>query len=395
MRFFLLPATVLHFSLIATAQAPPPIPPSNSTPTIKVDVTLVPVHVVVRDSKGHAVGNLTKDDFQIFDRGKPQVIQQLSVEHAAQTFSVADPAASPARFTAYLFDDLHLQHEDLVRAREAADRQIAQISSPRDRAALFTTSGRSFVDFRSGSAKVREALAQLEPQGQRLASDCPSLSYFMADQIVEKNDREAARIASDDALSCAFGEDRRSRGEARSLALAAARERVELGRAETANCLSMLKAIVGAMSTAPGRRLVIVISPGFFIPESLQKEQNEIAELAARSDFTISALDPRGLLPSVDLDSRKQIYLTAAEAEDAAVLEALTDATAGTFFHNNNNVHDGFARILATPEYSYTLAFSPQNLKFDGHFHPIDVKLAKGEELHVAARQGYYAPRKK
>src|ERR1700677_1263268 len=48
--------------------------------TFKVNVRLVLVRVVARDPKGHAVGNLHKEDFQLFDKGKPQVISQFSVE---------------------------------------------------------------------------------------------------------------------------------------------------------------------------------------------------------------------------------------------------------------------------------------------------------------------------
>src|SRR5208337_353782 len=48
--------------------------------TFKVNVKLVVVRAVVRDSQGRAVGNLQKEDFQVFDKGKPQVITQFEVE---------------------------------------------------------------------------------------------------------------------------------------------------------------------------------------------------------------------------------------------------------------------------------------------------------------------------
>src|ERR1035438_8005998 len=43
-------------------------------------VNLVPVTVVVRDRQGHAVGNLTKEDFRLLNNGKPQVIARFSIE---------------------------------------------------------------------------------------------------------------------------------------------------------------------------------------------------------------------------------------------------------------------------------------------------------------------------
>jgi hypothetical protein len=48
--------------------------PSDKDSTIRVTVDSVLVPVIVRDAQGRAIGNLTKDDFQIFDRGKPQKI---------------------------------------------------------------------------------------------------------------------------------------------------------------------------------------------------------------------------------------------------------------------------------------------------------------------------------
>ena len=38
------------------------------------------------------------------------------------------------------------------------------------------------------------------------------------------------------------------------------------------------------------------------------------------------------------------------------------------------------------------LAFSPQDLKFDGRFHNLKVTV-KGQKLNIQARKGYYAPR--
>ena len=386
-------------SLAAVGQVLPGTSSPGPGSALKVDVSLVPVHVVVRDPQGRTVGNLGKDDFQVFDQDKPQVIKQFSAERTAGQTSdlpgTIDPSALPeTRFTVYLFDDIHLQHEDLVRARETANKQIAHLSSfPWERAALYTTSGQNHVDFGADPAKLRAALANLEPQGRSSASDCPPMTYYMADLIDEKGDREALSIAADEIVSCAFGGNRRSRREASQMASAVAREKTAIGKAETANSVGILKRLIKAMSSAPGRKLIVLISPGFFVSDA--QAQAEITDLAARSYVNVSALDPRGLLPTADFNATRTIYRSASEAEDAALLEALTDATGGLFFHNNNDVEDGFRRIAAVPEYSYMLAFSPQGLKFDGHFHKLKVTVNDGVNLTVRARKGYYAPKNK
>jgi hypothetical protein len=43
-------------------------------------------------------------------------------------------------------------------------------------------------------------------------------------------------------------------------------------------------------------------------------------------------------------------------------------------------------------EYSYLLGFSPQDLKYDGKFHHLQLKVKAAERLTVQARKGYYAP---
>ena len=71
------------------------------------------------------------------------------------------------------------------------------------------------------------------------------------------------------------------------------------------------------------------------------------------------------------------------------VMAELAYGTGGTFFHNNNDVDEGFRRTADAPEYIYVLGFSPQ--KLDGKFHKLSVKLAVPEKLTVQSRQGYYA----
>jgi len=81
-------ASTAQPAAVASATAEKTAPEMSSrdeAATFKVNVRLVLVRVVVRDQQGHAIGNLHKEDFQLFDNRKQQVISQFSVEQPGST----------------------------------------------------------------------------------------------------------------------------------------------------------------------------------------------------------------------------------------------------------------------------------------------------------------------
>jgi hypothetical protein len=102
-------------------------------------------------------------------------------------------------FVAYLFDDIHVKTEDIMRARDAAARVIATSMPPAERAAIYTTSGHIVQEFTDDKAKLQETLARLQPApvagGIGHGMDCPDISYYMADRIVNLNDGQALQVA--------------------------------------------------------------------------------------------------------------------------------------------------------------------------------------------------------
>jgi hypothetical protein len=148
------------------------------------------------------------------------------------------------------------------------------------------------------------------------------------------------------------------------------------------------------------------VSPGFLTPESdMLKDYSDVVDRALHSDVMISALDARGLYtvtPGGDISKRgptngisasiESQYQTDSALAEEDVLSDLAYATGGNFFHNNNDLDAGFKSVAATPEYFYTLGFSPQNLKLDGSYHRLKVSLKDPAKLTLQARRGYYAP---
>jgi VWFA-related protein len=402
-------------------------------------VNLVPVRVVVRDSNGNAIANLHREDFQLFEDGKPQIVSNFTVETlaslsgAATTASEtkpggATPAAAapgflpPGRFVALLFDDPHLNLQDLMQARIAASSYVDKYLAPTDRVAVFTVSGQMQADFTDDRAKLHKTLSELLPRGVTAgdpsqAADCPTMDYYEAVEIQDHHDDSVFDVATQDAVACLAAEQSVAPGgqsaaqqavliqQAQTLAQATALRMEEMGDEQTGYALRRIKEVVDRMSILPGQRSIVLISPGFIYPNR-EQEFSELIDRAIRENVFVNTLDARGLytpdLGDISQSTNDPDPVTAGyrtrlhvegQASQVVVLIDLASATGGLSFHDNNDLGAGLREIVSAPEAYYLLAFVPQNLKYDGHFHSVKVELAEKNKYTIQARKGFYAPK--
>ncbi len=316
--------------------------------------------------------------------------------------------ALPERFIALLFDDIHTTFPDLVHARDAAARFITTSLKPEDRLAIYTTSGQTSLPFTADRSQLQDTLARLRPHpiARTAVSECPTMDYYLADLIQNKNDARATQALIGETIICAQLQGDGAAQTAASMVRSAAVQWVASGEQETRVALSTIREVVRTMSAMPGQRLVILASVGFLTPNQ-QFEKNDIIDRAIRSSVIISALDARGLyvvdgLGDISIRQSATAETTAMRgqfAHESALLQGellaeLAEGTGGTRFHNSNDLGGGFERLGASPEVIYMLGFSPQNLKMDGSFHGLKVGLKmRTKDLALQARRGYYAPR--
>jgi len=399
-------------------------------------VNLVPVRVVVRDSNGNAVANLHREDFQLFEDGKPQIISNFTVEtlsslsgnapspsQSSASASVSAPAGflPPGRFVALLFDDPHLKLDDLMQARIAAGNYVDKYLAPTDRVAIFTVSGQTQTDFTDDRAKIHEKLSALLPRAVTAgdpseAADCPTMDYYEAVEIQDHHDNEVTDVATQDAVACL---EQLSGGQAAStpaqqaillqqaqgLVQSTALRIEDEGDEQTAYVLRRLRETVQRMSVLPGQRSIVLISPGFIYPNR-EQEFSEVVDRAIRESVFINTLDARGLYTPdfgdisketrdpdpVTAGYRERLHLVGESSQIEALLDLASD-TGGQTFHDNNDLAAGFRQIVSAPEAYYLLAFVPPNLKYDGHFHSLKVELTAKNKFAIQARKGFYAPK--
>ncbi len=394
----------------------------ESAPKIQVAVNAVLVPVVVRDSQGHAVGSLTKEDFQVLDRNKPQVISGFSIQKRAALetrpvptppvptvpYPVSPAAAPPSataaqRFIVLLFDDLHLSASDLVHVQKVATKIVAGALADSDMAAAVSFSG-TYSGMTRDRAKLQETISKLKTQElyRHIARECPDIDYYQGDLIENKHSNAAFEQAVQEALTCGHTD---LRSVAEGMAQSAARRAVLIGDQDVHVTLGFVAEVVRKMEALQGERTLILISPGFLtVTSEALSEKSQVLDLAARSNVTISALDARGLY-TTEIDASEngahtmQALATGHESDyhrntmtfAENVMAELADGTGGTYFHNSNDLQSGLQRLTAAPEYVYILELSLANVKMDGTYHPLKVKVNRNG-LSLQARRGYFAP---
>lgn len=449
----LLRSVALSFLMLASGPGaapqnanPPEIQGHETTPKflIRAERNLVIVRVVVRDANSRTVGDLHKQDFRLFDDGKPQEITGFSVEAAnpktATTEARSTPAATtlpppapaaPQRFVALFFDDLHIEAEGIGRTRDAAWRYLSTAVRPQDRVAILTSSGAYQLDFTDDRAKLHETLFRLAPRSRTSEpARCPDISEYQAYLINQRRYQDARDIAYAEATQCDCGT---ASGAAGGIAggstddpaiikvsprggspgssdpcgymakLRALNEAASIWMAATIqseNSLQRIRGAVARLAAMPGQRNLVLISSGF-LTETHEDEMDAIINRALRQGVVINALDAVGLYaygayrvlpPSLPPpDPRKIVMEHMALTDTRDVLATLTASTGGVFFHNSNDFDDGFRQVAAVPEVSYVLSFSPQDVKLNGKFHSLKVTLNTHEPFTVQARRGYFA----
>lgn len=392
-----------------------PYSPAPAAGVIRTQVELVEVPAVVRDSKGIAIPNLTRENFELLDSGKKQTISVFSVETFSRAGEPIEPviglapsltpqkSAPPRRFIALILDDLNTDPASLQRGKAAAEKFVSEALSPRDLVGVFNTAFSQTAAFTADIPTLRHAIEAVRPHPTYtdVLHECAPIRASEAYLIATHQDPGLLDAKAGEFVACFH----MTIDIARRMAESKAHAIWEQASASTDETLRSIAAIVKAMGSMPGQRLVLLTSSGF-LSGGKERELQALSSAALHSGVVVSGMELRGLsvvMPGGDASTPKeargmsmpeiQVQAPAESARDDG-MAVLATATGGTFFHGNNDLAAGFRRLGAVPEVMYVLGFAPAEVVTDGKFHPLKVRVIGGRHGSVEARTGYYAPAK-
>jgi VWFA-related protein len=387
-------------------------PGNMETPVIRVTTRLVQVNVVVHNKKGEPVGDLTKDDFVLFDKGQEQKILFFSKESSEALPTNLPPltpgvvsnrytnftsggekhlAPLPTSLTVILLDGLNTAFTDQHYAKEALIKFLNQLQ-PGDRVAVYTlTNGlRVLHDFTSDTASLLAALAKHRNQD----SSVLSASSF-DDANTGNDDLDAFLDRSNEAIST-FYQARR-----------------------TQTTLQALQTISHHLAGMPGRKNLIWLSGSFPTLVGLgpdgspgrdfqdfSDEMQRAMRTVNDSGIAIYPVDARGLMgifatmPSMSPESRGRGPARGPAPVDRraqnqilqtqGTMREIADRTGGRAFMNTNDLTGSIRRAMDDARVTYVLAYSPSHDQWDNKFREIKIKLNR-PGLDARYRKGYYA----
>jgi VWFA-related protein len=402
---------------------------------IRVNTELVQTDVMVFDKDGHFVDGLKADQFQLKVNDKPTPVSFFervtsgrptapsSPSNSADTANsseVSPPSQPPStivrgRVIIFFIDDLHLSPASVNRTRQSLLDFIDRGMADNDQVAITSSSGQiGFLQqFTTDRFALRAAVARLNYRNGPGKTDLfqPPMSEYIAlkvregDQnaidmyVSEMMKQECIRPAPGEPLTC-----RMSPQAMKHMVEERAQMITTQSAPDTVNTLALLQGLMRTAAQLPGRKLVFVISDGFYLSERTMASRDKIrkvTEAAGRAGVVIYTMDARGLMGEFrDAQNDRPmdgggftIGLTGEHipaSQDG--LNALAGDTGGRAFRNTNGpMAEWVGKMLDETANYYLLAWRPESEEQKhGKFNHIQGSIIGRPDLTVRLRSSYF-----
>jgi VWFA-related protein len=387
-----LAGSLLSMTTVAGAQEAGPGPP-----VLHANTRLVQVSVVVRDGHGNPIANLKKDDFAIFDEGRPQRVAFFGSEAPSSHTPVA-PGRLPPNFftnrfdlkgqdpgevTIVLFDLLNTPFEDQSWVRGQVIRVLQHVR-PEDHVALYGLNTELIVlqDFTQDSSALVDAVSRFTPK--ELAAydashpgvfDVPALHNDPAWMKFQKRVNEANQMVSD---------------------------QYKINRVNAT--IAAIESIANHVASIPGRKNLVWVTGGFPVEigigviapdrDTRLLYPSEAAKALSSVSMAIYPIDAHGIEnpgmgPSLQSPGKAdEAFFSRQSNRDS--FRSLADATGGKAFYGTNDVAGAARQAFDDGRYAYTLGFYPDHGQWNGKYRKLKITL-KAQAAQVRYRKGYFA----
>ena len=394
----------------------PAAPPGEGGVTFRAETNFVEVHAIVTDRSGAFVRDLTADDFEIYEDGRPQKaaafsLVDLPIERPA-TLASAGEAIEPdirvasrtfaGRIYIFLLDDLHTVATRSQLVRDTARRFVERYLGADDLAAVVYTSGRANAGQELTSSH-KLLLASIDRfVGRKLPSvGAEKLAVHLRDSDLRADDSNDSQPGG-----------RTREGLERALST---RDPDEAERALNARrTLQAVENVARWMADVQGRRKALLLfSEGIDydiydpfnrdVTSSLVTDAQRAIGAAQRANVNIYGVDPRGLdgfSDLIDVSGRSDYpqleygtfrgFLHELRLSQESLF-ALSEQTGGLAVVNTGDVAGGLGRVVLDNSRYYLLGYYSDAKRWSRKFMKIEVRV-KRPGLQVRARRGFLPP---
>ena len=219
----------------------------------------------------------------------------------------------------FFVDDLHLAPDSLVRTRKALLEFINHGMAENDQVAITSSSGQiGFLQqFSDDKVALRSAVARFNYRANTKPDiDNPPMSEYIALKIREGDEQAITYYVQElqkqncyragNSVICTM-----SPQAMRIMVRERAQEMVTMAAPDTDNTLILLEGMMRTAGQLPGRKLVFMISDGFYLSDrktGARDRIKKITDAAGRAGVVIYTLDARGILAeSLDVTNSRPI----------------------------------------------------------------------------------------
>ncbi len=405
-------------------------PQTPERPSFPAQAEIVTVDVLATTRGGEPVLDLRREDFSLSEDGVPQPITAFeAVQRPAppapagaaasappplvpRSSSNREPASRLGSHFVVVFDELHMDPAEAVRARKAVAEFLASGVSDGDRVALVGTAEgtRWAARLPEGRDSLRRALDRLQP---RLVGE--TVRDRMTDYEAMRIDRDRDPLVTDVVMrrlldTTEILQDTASPGNPalsqsdqvvgwRDDVLSRAAGVYARATARNEQALGVVERALAALALERGRKSLLFVSGGMVEDPRLGIYKSVVNE-ARRVNAAVYFVDARGLSAAMtgmqgEIGTRTEFrdlgsWFTESRERGAGSMALATD-TGGFSLHDRNDLGPGLVRIGRDARSYYLLGYVPANRKADGRFRTIEVRAAR-EGIKLRSRRGYYAP---